>query len=119
MSRENSLDLEVAIIGMAGRFPGADSIEAFWRNLRAGVESIRDLSDDELRAAGVDPATLADPRLVRRAADLRGADRFDAALFGFTPREAELMDPQFRVFLEDSWTALARDFDRAAGFNER
>ncbi|TMQ65450.1 MAG: SDR family NAD(P)-dependent oxidoreductase [Candidatus Eisenbacteria bacterium] len=106
MSRENPLDLEVAIIGMAGRFPGADSIEAFWRNLRAGVESIRDLSDDELRAAGVDPATLADPRLVRRAADLRGADRFDAALFGFTPREAELMDPQFRVFLEDSWTAL-------------
>ncbi len=106
MSSETRFDLEVAVVGMAGRFPGAASVEPFWRNLCAGVESIRDLSDDELRAAGVDEATLADPRLVRRAADLEGADRFDAGLFGFTPREAELMDPQLRVFLEDAWAAL-------------
>jgi acyl transferase domain-containing protein len=106
MSKENQAVLEVAVIGMAGRFPGADSVDAFWRNLRSGVESIRDLSEDELRADGVDGATLADPRLVRRAADLKGADLFDAGLFGFTPREAGLMDPQFRVFLEDAWAAL-------------
>jgi acyl transferase domain-containing protein len=106
MSRENQVDLEVAVIGMAGRFPGAESVEAFWRNLRSGVESIRDLSEDELRAAGVDAEILADPRLVRRAADLQDADLFDAGLFGFTPREAELMDPQFRVLLEDAWAAL-------------
>jgi acyl transferase domain-containing protein len=105
-SKESTMDLEIAVIGMAGRFPGAESLEAFWRNLEAGVESIRDLSEEELRAAGVDDTTLADPRLVRRGADLKGADLFDAPLFGFTPREAGLMDPQFRVFLEDAWTAL-------------
>jgi acyl transferase domain-containing protein/acyl carrier protein len=106
MSRENQVDLEVAVIGMAGRFPGAQSVDAFWRNLRSGVESIRDLSEDELQTAGVDREILADPRLVRRAADLQDADLFDAGLFGFSPREAELMDPQFRVFLEDAWAAL-------------
>src|SRR5262245_28485968 len=106
MHKDQQADLEIAVVGMAGRFPGADSVEAFWNNLRSGVESIRDLSDDELRAAGVDDATLGDPGLVRRAADLRGIDLFDAALFGFTPREAELMDPQFRAFLEDAWSAL-------------
>lgn len=106
MSVDPSSDLDIAIVGMAGRFPGAPSVAALWRNLRSGVESIRDLSDAELRAAGADDALLADPLLVRRAADLAGVDLFDAALFGFTPREAELTDPQFRVFLEDAWTAL-------------
>ncbi len=104
--RDGHADLEVAVIGMAGRFPGAGSVEAFWRNLRGGVESIRDLSEEELRAAGVDAESLGDPRLVRRAADLAGVDLFDPGLFGFTPREAELMDPQFRAFLEDAWSAL-------------
>lgn len=99
-------DLELAVIGMAGRFPGADSIAAFWENLRAGVESIRDLSEEELRAAGVDATTRDHPSYVRRAADVRDIDRFDASFFGFTPREAELTDPQFRVFLEDVWAAL-------------
>ncbi|MFN8546796.1 MAG: polyketide synthase [Candidatus Eisenbacteria bacterium] len=96
--------LEIAIVGWAGRMPGAPSIDAFWQNLRAGVESIRDLSDDELRAAGVDDANQA--HYVRRAADLNDVDLFDAPLFGLTRREAELTDPQFRVFLEDAWTAL-------------
>jgi len=106
MSRENQPDLEVAIVGLACRFPGAASAAEFWRNLRDGVESIRDLTEEELRAAGVSEAALADPRFVRRAADLRDVDLFDAGLFGFTPREAGLMDPQFRVFLEDAWAAL-------------
>ena len=106
MNKEGRTDLEIAVVGMAGRFPGATSVEAFWQNLRAGVESIRDLSDEELRAGGVSDDLLGDARLVRRAADLSDIDRFDAGLFGFTPREAELMDPQFRAFLEDAWTAL-------------
>ncbi|MBI3450490.1 MAG: SDR family NAD(P)-dependent oxidoreductase [Acidobacteria bacterium] len=106
MSQESRDDLEIAIVGMAGRFPGADSVDAFWRNLRAGVESIRDLTDEELRAAGATDAELASKDFVRRAADLAGADLFDAALFGLTPREAGLMDPQIRILLEDAWIAL-------------
>ncbi|HZE88581.1 MAG TPA: SDR family NAD(P)-dependent oxidoreductase, partial [Verrucomicrobiae bacterium] len=106
MSQETRGDLEIAIVGMAGRFPGADSVAAFWRNLRAGVESIRDLTEEELRASGATDAELASKDFVRRAADLAGADLFDAAFFGLTPREAGLMDPQIRIFLEDAWVAL-------------
>jgi acyl transferase domain-containing protein len=106
MSRDATSSLDIAVVGLAGRFPGAPSIEGFWRNLRAGVESVRDLSEDELRAAGADDAWLADPALVRRAAPLPDIDRFDAELFRFTPREAELTDPQFRALLEDAWAAL-------------
>ncbi|MGH9869508.1 MAG: SDR family NAD(P)-dependent oxidoreductase [Candidatus Polarisedimenticolia bacterium] len=106
MSGDGPDGLEIAIIGMAGRFPGAASVEALWANLRGGVESIRDLTEQELRDAGVSVAELSDPRYVRRAADLGDVSLFDAGLFGFTPREAELTDPQFRVFLEDAWTAL-------------
>ncbi|MCC7142794.1 MAG: SDR family NAD(P)-dependent oxidoreductase [Candidatus Eisenbacteria bacterium] len=106
MSEEAEFGLEIAIVGLAGRFPGAETLERFWENLRAGVESIRDLSERELDDAGVDEATRRDPRFVRRAADLAGVELFDAELFGFSPREAELTDPQFRIFLEDAWSAL-------------
>jgi len=105
MAHDDHIELGIAIVGMAGRFPGAPSVGALWRLLREGREGIRDLTDDELRAAG-SGGWLDDPRLVRRAADLADADLFDAGLFGFTPREAEITDPQFRVFLEDAWTAL-------------
>jgi len=105
MAHVDNIELGIAIVGLAGRFPGAPSVEALWRLLRDGREGIRDLSDDELRAGGSE-GLLSDARLVRRAADLAGADLFDAPLFGFTPREAEITDPQFRVFLEDAWTAL-------------
>jgi phthiocerol/phenolphthiocerol synthesis type-I polyketide synthase E len=98
--------LEIAIVGMAGRFPGAGDLQAFWRNLCAGVESISFFSDDELLAAGVPRARLADPRFVGAGGVLDGADLFDAAFFGYSPREAELMDPQQRVFLECAWEAL-------------
>lgn len=97
---------EIAIVGMAGRFPGAADVPSFWRNLRDGVESITVLSDEELLAAGEDPARLADPNYVRAAAVLDDIDQFDAAFFGVTPREAELMDPQHRLFLEQAWIAL-------------
>ncbi|HEX2078088.1 MAG TPA: amino acid adenylation domain-containing protein [Longimicrobium sp.] len=97
---------EIAIIGMAGRFPGAPGVDALWENLRAGVEGISRFSDEELRAAGVDDATLADPAYVRAGGWLAGAADFDAAFFGFAPREAEATDPQHRVFLEVAWEAL-------------
>ncbi len=96
----------VAIVGLAARFPGAGDAARFWENVRDGVEAIAALTDEELLAAGADPAELADPRYVRAKGALAGADRFDAAFFGFTPREAEVMDPQHRVFLECAWEAL-------------
>ncbi len=97
---------EVAVVGLAGRFPGAAGVPELWRNLCAGAESIRVLTDDELRAAGVPDASLRDPRYVRARGALDGVDLFDAALFGFTPREAEILDPQQRLFLECAWEVL-------------
>ncbi len=96
----------IAIVGMAGRFPGAPDIEALWCNLCAGVESVRCFSEEELRQAGVDPRVIDDPDYVNAGAPLDEADGFDTSFFGVTPREAELMDPQHRIFLESAWTAL-------------
>jgi acyl transferase domain-containing protein/acyl carrier protein len=96
----------VAVIGMACRFPGAPSVDAFWRNLRDGVESIHFFTPEELQAAGVTTGELSDPRFVAAKGVLEDADGFDAAFFGFSPREAALMDPQQRVFLETAWSAL-------------
>ncbi len=96
----------IAIVGMAGRFPGARNTAEFWRNLRDGVESIRDLTDAELFAAGAAAEDLANPDYVRRAAILEGVPLFDAAFFGFSPRDASIMDPQHRHFLECAWEAL-------------
>jgi amino acid adenylation domain-containing protein len=96
----------IAIVGMAGRFPGADSVDAFWDNLAGGVESIRFFSEDELRSAGVPEVMFRDPHYVPARGYLEEGDCFDAAFFGYSPREAELIDPQQRVFLECAWTAL-------------
>lgn len=96
----------VAIVGMAGRFPGARGLEEFWRNLRDGVESIRFFTDEELAAAGIAPHVLSDPTYVKARGELADIDLFDAALFRFTPREAEIADPQQRIFLECVWEAL-------------
>src|SRR5690242_4273897 len=101
----NSLG-EIAVIGMAGRFPGARTVDEFWRNLRDGVESIRFYSDEELLAAGVEREMLNDPHYVRAGAILPEIEYFDAAFFGFTPKEAEITDPQHRLFLECAWEAL-------------
>jgi amino acid adenylation domain-containing protein len=97
---------EIAIVGMAGRFPGADDVDSFWRNLCDGTESIRALSDQELRDAGVAAGQMDDPRYVRRKGVLDDVARFDAPFFGYPPREALLMDPQQRLFLEAGWQAL-------------
>ncbi len=99
-------DLDIAVIGMAGRFPGAAGVEEFWQNLRNGTESVSFLSEDELRAMGVPVATIRHPRFVNAAPMLSGVDRFDANFFGCSPREAEIMDPQHRIFLECAWEAL-------------
>ena len=96
----------IAIIGMSGRFPGARNVEEFWRNLKDGVESIQFFSDEELTEAGVDAAQLRRSDYVRAAGVLEGAELFDAAFFGFNPREAEIMDPQQRIFIEAAWEAL-------------
>lgn len=96
----------IAIIGMAGRFPGAKNVEQFWRNLRDGVESILPFSDEELLSSGIDPARLKDPSYVRAGAILDQIEWFDADFFGYAPREAEIIDPQQRLFLECAWEAL-------------
>jgi phthiocerol/phenolphthiocerol synthesis type-I polyketide synthase E len=109
MSQENDQDQDspegVAVIGMAGRFPGARDLEELWANLRDGVDAIGDLTDDDLRESGLDPAVLP-PHYVKAAATIEGIDLFDAGFFGFSPREAEILDPQSRVFLECAWEAL-------------
>jgi len=95
-------DSDIAIIGMSCRFPGAKDIEAFWQNLRDGVESISFFSDEEL--SGI--ATLSQPNYVKAGAVLSDIELFDAAFFDFNPREAELTEPQHRIFLECAWEAL-------------
>ncbi|MCQ4163605.1 type I polyketide synthase [Tahibacter harae] len=96
----------IAVIGMAGRFPDAAGVDAFWGNLRDGVESLTVFSDDELRKAGVGEALLQDPAYVKSGVVLPGLTDFDAAYFGFTPREAEVMDPQQRLLFECAVEAL-------------
>jgi acyl transferase domain-containing protein len=96
----------IAVIGMAGRFPDAPDTSAFWRNLEQGFESIVTFSDQEILASGVDPSRLSDPAWVKKGTILENAEMFDAAFFGLNRREAEIMDPQHRVFLECAWEAL-------------
>src|SRR5262249_25870939 len=95
----------IAIIGMACRFPGAANVSQFWRNLRDGVESLTRLTDADLARAGVSPELANASSYVRSVPLLDGIEEFDAAFFGYTPREAEVMDPQQRLFLECAWEA--------------
>ena len=97
---------DIAIIGMSARFPGARDIEAFWRNLCAGKHAITFFTDEECRTAGTDPALLNNPDYVKARGVVEEIELFDAAFFGFSPREAEIRDPQHRIFLECAWEAL-------------
>ncbi|MCP4695692.1 MAG: polyketide synthase, partial [Gammaproteobacteria bacterium] len=99
-------ELDIAVIGMACRFPGAKNTGEFWHNLREGVESVSFFSDEELIAAGADPALLKNPACIKAGAVLENIEGFDAPFFGFSPREAELLDPQQRLFLECAWESL-------------
>ncbi|MCM8731667.1 type I polyketide synthase [Hephaestia sp. GCM10023244] len=99
-------DNEIAIVGLACRFAGARDARDYWANLRGGVESIVPLADADLLAAGVDPRLLAQPNYVKAGAPLPDMDCFDASLFGLSPRDAAIMDPQHRHFLQCAWAAF-------------
>lgn len=96
----------IAIIGMSGRFPGAKNLADFWQQLCDGAETITFFKDEELEPFLVDGAERGDPRYVKAKGVLEGVENFDAAFFGFSPREAALTDPQHRIFLECAWEAL-------------
>jgi amino acid adenylation domain-containing protein/non-ribosomal peptide synthase protein (TIGR01720 family) len=104
--------LEVAVIGMAGRFPGARNIEAFWNNLKDGKEGITFFTEEELKAVGVPEESLRDPNYVKARGIVEEKESFDAGFFGYIPAEAEVMDPQIRLFHEHTWEALEN-----AGYN--
>ncbi len=102
----------IAVIGLTGRFPGAKNVEEFWQNLKDGAETITRFSDQELKAAGVDSAYWNLPGFVNAGSVLSDIDQFDAEFFGYSPRDAECIDPQQRLFLECAWNCL-----EGAGYN--
>ncbi len=106
MTNTPAQDTAVALIGMSGRFPGARNVSEYWQNIVKRVKSIRFFSDEELLRAGVSPDLLAQPNYVKAGATIDDIDMFDAPLFKYAPYEAELMDPQHRLFLECAWEAL-------------
>lgn len=106
-SNEHRTGLEIAVIGMAGRFPGSDHIEDFWSNLVGGIESVTFLTDEELEQAGVSAETRQNKNYVKSCGGiLKNRDLFDAEFFEYTPAEADLMHPQTRIFHECTWEAL-------------
>ncbi|MEH7734745.1 type I polyketide synthase [Bacillus pumilus] len=104
--------LEVAVVGMACRFPGAKNIHHFWDNLANGRESITFFSKEELLEAGVEKEALDHEQYVRAKGAVDQHDHFDADFFGYSQREAEVMDPQIRMFHEVAWESL-----EDAGYN--
>ena len=96
----------IAVIGMACRFPGAEDKDIFWENLKNGVESITEFTDQDLEASGIPREIYNQPAYVRKGFVIADEDKFDAAFFGYSPREAKGMDPQHRLFLETAWKAL-------------
>lgn len=107
MKKENSLNgLEIAVIGMVGRFPGARDIDEFWDNLKNGIESIAFFSDEELEESGVERSLLINSNYVKAKGVLEETAYFDAAFFSYSPLEAEILNPQVRLFHEYAWKAL-------------
>jgi acyl transferase domain-containing protein len=105
-------DLAIAIVGIAGRFPEARTIAEFWQNLQRGRDSISFFSEEELAAAGIEPTLVSNPRYVPARGIVQDIELFDANFFGYNPREAEVIDPQHRIFLQCAWEAL-----ETAGYN--
>ncbi len=103
---ETSINTKIAIIGMSCRVAQADTPDEFWMNLINGVESIKTFTDQELGEAGIEESVLKDPQYVKRGAIIDNIEYFDADFFNYTPREAEIIDPQHRLFLECAWQAL-------------
>ena len=106
MIQEKIPNLDVAIVGMSSRFPGAKNIDIFWHNLQSGVESISFLENHDLLDLNLDEEILNDPNYVKAAPVLEDIEYFDARFFGCSPREAEIIDPQHRLFMESAWSAL-------------
>ena len=105
-SGADSTAIAIAIVGLAGRFPGAANVAEFWQNLTSGTDSLTHFTEAELLAAGIAPETLASPDYVKARGVLENADKFDAAFFGIPPKEADVLDPQHRLFLECASEAL-------------
>ena len=103
---QDETGFEIAVVGMAGRFPGAKNLDEFWANLEAGKESIQFFSDEELAACGIDQKLLKNPDYVKAKGYLEGTDEFDASFFGYSAQEALKMDPQIRAFHECAWHTL-------------
>ncbi|MEO1561637.1 MAG: polyketide synthase, partial [Cyanobacteria bacterium J06632_19] len=99
-------DLDIAIIGINGRFPEAQDIDYFWENIKNGVESIYFFSDEELLSEGISSDLVKNPNYVKARAVLADVEMFDANFFGFNAKEAELIDPQQRLFLESAWDVI-------------
>src|SRR5690625_581931 len=106
MTNQNVSVTDVAIIGMNGRFPQSRSVNEFWNNIEAGKECITYLSDEDLKNIGVDEAELNHPNYVKAEPIVEDVDCFDAEFFGYNAKEAIMMDPQHRLFLESAWSAL-------------
>ena len=107
-SLEAVSDLEIAIVGMSGRFPGANSVDAFWENLRGKVESISFFSEQDLVDLDIERSALENSEYVKAASILEDIESFDASFFGYSPIEAEFMDPQNRLFMECAWEVLEK-----------
>ena len=106
MSKTDDSLEAIAVIGLSGRFPGASSVHQFWHNLRGGIESIHRFTDKELESLGIPPDVYNHPDYIKAGTVLENVDMFDAEFFRFSPREAEIRDPQHRIFLECAWEAL-------------
>ncbi|RRS09702.1 SDR family NAD(P)-dependent oxidoreductase [Pseudoalteromonas sp. J010] len=106
MTEQTFNPLDIAVVGMAGRFPDADNVDALWHNVRSGHCAINTLTDDELAAAGVSEAQREHADYVKAAIPFANKDQFDAEFFGYTPKEATQLDPQQRLFLQTCWHAL-------------
>jgi len=99
----------IAIVGMAGRFPGAGDVDQFWHNLVQGVDSVSRFSEEELEYSVATQESVAEgQKFIRARGVIEGVDLFDADFFGMYPKEAQLIDPQHRLFLECAWEALER-----------
>lgn len=105
-NNDQSLKHAIAIIGMAGRFPGAENCNKFWENLCLGKESISHFTLDELQKANVDPDLLKSPYYIKARGILNDVSLFDADFFGMSVAEAQVTDPQQRLFLECAWESL-------------
>ena len=109
----NYTGLEIAVIGLSCKFPDADNIEIFWENIRDGKEAVKFSSHDELIKAGFSEEFINNPNFVKsKGCVYSNKKKFDASFFDFTNKEADILDPQFRILLECVWDAIEH-----AGYN--